>query len=185
MVVIAVILWFALLKRHSMTCLLGLCIYHRQRPGLYRSVYDWIKPELKSGFICWEKTMLHLLLIAAFKSQFPRVARYKKICLLALFTMSKLLLSSDGFETLSLGYSAVFCYGSYVKLVSSIVVLGIFVRWCPFWSAWFCMCMQVVFVCRTLCYSCVRSAWKSFSIDCAFRFYIVCSPFLEPWLKQP
>lgn len=72
--------------------------------------------------------MLHLLLIAAFKSQFPRVARYKKICLLALFTVSKLLLSSDGFETLSLGYSAVFCYGSYVKLVSSIVVLGIFVR---------------------------------------------------------
>lgn len=72
--------------------------------------------------------MLHLLLIAAFESQFLRVSRYKKICLLALFTVSKLLLSGDGFQILSLGYSAVFCYGSYVKLVSSIDILGIFVR---------------------------------------------------------
>lgn len=104
---LAVILRFAVLSGTARHVFWD-CIYPRQRHGLYRCVYDWIKPELKSGFICWEKTILHLLLIAAFESQFLRVSRYKKICLLALFTMSKLLPSGDGFEITSLGYSAIF-----------------------------------------------------------------------------
>jgi len=60
--------------------------------------------------------MLHLLLIAAFESQFLRVSRYKKICLLALFTVSKLLLSGDGFEILNLGYSAVLSRQLFFKV---------------------------------------------------------------------
>lgn len=62
--------------------------------------------------------MLHLLLIAAFESQFMRVSRYKKICLLALFTMSKLLLSGDRFEISNLGYSALSVGGRMLHMSS-------------------------------------------------------------------
>lgn len=69
--------------------------------------------------------MLHLLLIAAFESKFIRVSRYKKICLLALFTVSELLLSGDRFEIPNLGFSAV-SVGMRILLTSNHLCFWVF-----------------------------------------------------------
>lgn len=86
--------------------------------------------------------MLHLLLIAAFESEFIIVSRYKKICLLALFTVSELLLSGDRFEIPNLGYSAVFVG---VHMPSHLCFCVFLFRWFLFQSVWFCMCLPLVF----------------------------------------
>lgn len=92
--------------------------------------------------------MLHLL-IAAFESYFIRVSRYQKICLLALFTVSELLLCGDRFEIPNLGYSAD-SVDVLMLHMSSHLCFWVFL------SDGSCFSQYVhvqKLVCRTLCYS--------------------------------
>lgn len=107
--------------------------------------------------------MLHLLLIAAFESHFLRVSRYKKICLLALFTVSKLLLSGDGFEMPSLDYSAVFVVVRMLYL--SCQMLPVLVSLVLYVHA---SCVKKLFV---IVVSALHG--KASQCNCASRFYCV------------